>query len=187
MTSATTPAAAGGGTYGSFQIHNHDASDGNGGNNGGYWFNPGAEPDVILLHIGTNDIWQRYNPGARGKSREKTFLANLKHRLDSLVNQTTLARPDAQLLVAGLIPMNVSSGGRLLNDDVKAYNTYVQYTLVPKYQNLGRRVGFVDPYARFVNPNGTIKTALLPDGVHPHQAGYDLMADSWFSAILALP
>jgi lysophospholipase L1-like esterase len=113
-------------------------------------------------------------------------MANLKDRLDSLVNQMTAASP-AQLLLAGLIPMNISSGGRSLNDDVKAYNGYIQYTLVPKYQNLGRRVGYVDQYANFINPNGTIKAALLPDGVHPNQAGYELMAESWFNAILALP
>jgi lysophospholipase L1-like esterase len=69
--------------------------------------------------------------------------ANLKNRLDSLVNQLTLARPNADLLVAGI--------------------------------------------PNFVNGNGTIKTALLPDGVHPHQAGCDLMADTWSSAIQALP
>lgn len=31
------------------------------------------------------------------------------------------------------------------------------------------------------------KAALLPDGVHPNQTGYALMAESWFNAILALP
>jgi lysophospholipase L1-like esterase len=167
--------------------NNLSGNDGTGGNNGGFWFNSGVQPDVILLHIGTNDIWQRYNPGARGKSREKTFLANLKNRLDSLVNQMTLARPNAHLLVAGIIPMNVSSGGKFLNDDVKAYNSYIQNTLVPKFQSLGRHVSFVDQYKNFVNPNGTIKTALLPDGVHPNQTGYDLMAGPWFTAIQALP
>jgi len=167
--------------------NNLGGSDGTGGNNGGFWFNRGVQPDVLLLHIGTNDIWQRYNPGARGKSREKTFLANLKNRLDSLVNQMTLARPNAHLLVAGIIPMNVTSGGRLLNDDVKAYNSYIQNTLVPEYQNLSRHVSFVNQYQNFVNSNGTIKTALLPDGVHPNQTGYDLMADTWFAAIQALP
>lgn len=142
--------------------YNLAGNDGTGGNNGGFWFNSGVQPDVILLHI-------------------------LKNRLDSLVNQLTLARPNADLLVAGIIPMNVSSGGKFLNEDVKAYNSYIRNTLVPKYRNLGRRVSFVDQYPNFVNANGTIKTALLPDGVHPNQAGYDLMADTWSSAILALP
>ena len=168
-------------------VNNLSGNDGTGGNNGGFWFNKGVQPDVTLLHIGTNDIGQRYNPGARGKSREKTFLANLKTRLDSLVNQMTTARPNAHLLVAGIIPMNVTSGDRLLNDDVKAYNSYIQNTLVPKYQSLGRKVRFVDQYQNFVNTDGTIKTALLPDGVHPNQTGYDLMADTWFAVIQALP
>jgi lysophospholipase L1-like esterase len=167
--------------------NNLSGNDGTGGNNGGFWFNTGVQPDVILLHIGTNDIWQRYNPGARGNLREKTFLANLKNRLESLVNQMTTARPNAHLLVAGIIPMNVTSGGKFLNDDVKAYNSYIQNTLVPKYQNLGRNVRFVNQYQKFVNPNGSIKTALLPDGAHPNQTGYDLMADTWFTAIQALP
>ena len=165
--------------------NNLSGADGTGGNNGGYWLNAGVQPGVILLHIGTNDIWQRYNPGVKGKPAvEKTFMTNLTKRLDALVNQMTLARPNAELLVAAIIPMNVSSGGRPLNDDVRAFNTYIQYTLVPKYQGLGRHVRFVDQYLNFVNPNGTIKAALLPDGVHPNQAGYDLMADTWLQAIV---
>ena len=170
------------------QIANNLAgNDGTGGNNGGYWLNRGVDPDIILLHIGTNDIWQRYNPGARGNAREKTFVANLKNRLNALVNQITLARPEADLLVAGLIPMNVYSGARPLNEDVKALNSYIRNTLVPSYRASGRKVWFVDQYQNFVNANGTIKAALLPDGVHPNQAGYDLMADTWFNAIQALP
>ena len=41
----------------------------------------------------------------------------------------------------------------------------------------------MDQYRNFVNPNGTIKATLLPDGVHSHQAGYDLMGDTWSIAI----
>ncbi len=48
-------------------------------------------------------------------------------------------------------------------------------------------IRFVNQYQNFVNPNGAIKTALLPDGVHPNQTGYDRMADTWFAAIQALP
>ena len=54
---------------------------------------------------------------------------------------------------------------------------------MPKYQNLGRQVSFVNQYQNFVSPNGTIKSTLLPDGVHPNQAGYDLMAETWSIAI----
>jgi lysophospholipase L1-like esterase len=188
LTTASQFNHEGHGGYRIDQIANNLAgNDGTGGNNGGFWFNSGVDPDIILLHIGTNDIWQRYNPGARGNSREKTFLANLKNRMNALVNQITAARPDADLLVAGIIPMNVTSGGKLLNEDVKAFNSYIQNTLVPNYRASGRKVWFVDKYRNFVNANGTIKAALLPDGVHPNQTGYDLMADTWSSAIQALP
>jgi lysophospholipase L1-like esterase len=44
----------------------------------------------------------------------------------------------------------------------------------------------VNQYQNFVNPNGTIKTALLPDGVHPNQTGYELMAGAWSAAIQSL-
>jgi lysophospholipase L1-like esterase len=89
--------------------------------------------------------------------------------------------------VAAIIPMNVSSGGKLLNEDVKAFNSHIKNTLVPNCRAQGRNVWFVDQYLNFVNANGSIKAALLPDGVHPNQAGYDLMADTWFNAIRALP
>ena len=61
--------------------NNLDASDGTGGNNGGYWLAGGGgtgraapDPDDILLHIGTNDILQHYDPSFSGTAPEATFL-----------------------------------------------------------------------------------------------------------------
>ena len=158
--------------------NNLDASDGTGGNNGGFWLAGGGgtgraavTPDFILLHIGTNDILQNFNTATMGT------------RLDGLINQLTTDRPNANVLVASIIPL-VNSGQNTL---VQSYDAQIQNVIVPKYQAMGRHVFFVDQYHNFVDSNGNVISSLLPDGIHPNQTGYDLMGDTWASAVQSVP
>ena len=48
-----------------------------GTDNSGFWFNPSINPDIILLHIGTNDFGQGFNT------------PTAKDRLDSLITKIT--------------------------------------------------------------------------------------------------
>jgi hypothetical protein len=121
-------------------------------------------PDVILLHIGTN-------------SADRAGL-------DALVQTIVSTKPDLQLLVARIIP-------RYTYDQTTTdYNAWIRDTLVPKYKGLGKHVTLVDQYVNFLtNPadNTTINQALFSNGInHPNNQGYDLMAASWFSALEAL-
>ncbi|MES2658731.1 MAG: Ig-like domain-containing protein [Verrucomicrobiota bacterium] len=121
-------------------------------------------PDVILLHIGTN-------------SADRTGL-------DTLVQTIVSTKPDLQLLVARIIP-------RYSYDQTTTdYNDWIRDTLVPKYQAMGKKVTLVDQYANFLtNPanNTTINQSLFSNGInHPNNPGYDLMAAAWFNALEAL-
>jgi Bacterial Ig-like domain len=121
-------------------------------------------PDVILLHIGTN-------------SADRTGL-------DTLVQTIVTTKPDLRLIVAKIIP-------RYNYDTTTAeYNDWIRDTLVPKYQAMGKHVTLVDQYVNFLNNPAdptTINQSLFSNGInHPGNAGYDLMAASWFNAIDAL-
>lgn len=121
-------------------------------------------PDVILLHIGTNSAD--------------------RNGLDALVQTIVTTKPDLQLLVAKIIP-------RYNYDQTTTdYNAWIRDTLVPKYQALGKHVTLVDQYVNFLtNPanNTTINQSLFSNGInHPNNAGYDLMAASWFNALETL-
>jgi lysophospholipase L1-like esterase len=69
---------------------------------------------------------------------------------------------------------------------VQEYNAYIQDTLVPQLQAAGKHVTFVNEYANFINPNGTINTSWLPDDIHPTQAGYNAMGATWAQAVEAV-
>lgn len=120
------------------------------------------QPQIILLHIGTNDIVQNDD------------LKNAPTRLSSLINQITSTVPDSTLLVAQIIPLNSS-----LNSRVIAYNAAIP-GIVQRDISQGEHVRDVDMY------DAVPTTALSVDTIHPTDRGYALMADAWNNALFPL-
>jgi lysophospholipase L1-like esterase len=114
------------------------------------------QPQIILLHIGTNDILQNYD------------VADAPIRLSRLIHQITTTLPSATLLVAQIIPINTSS-----NSQVQTYNSAIPGIV----QMAGSNVHMVDMY-------DAVSPTLLPDNIHPSDAGYGLMANVWYAALL---
>jgi lysophospholipase L1-like esterase len=114
-------------------------------------------PDLILLHIGTNDL--RNGGGAAAP-------ANLAALLDDI-----LARlPHARVIVAEIIPFQ---GGP--ND---AYRAYVG-AMPGIAAHEGPRVSLADMRA-------ILTTHDYADDLHPNTRGYDKMARAWNTAIRAV-
>lgn len=113
-------------------------------------------PRTVLLHIGTNDVLQNYN------------LSSAPQRLSTLIDHITTALPDADVLVATLIPL-ANSGQEAA---ARTYNA----TIPGIVQSKGQRVHLVDMHAQ-------LTTADLVDGVHPTAGGYDKMAAAWYAAL----
>jgi hypothetical protein len=143
-------------------------------NNGGHWLDgtgsrPAVNPNIILLHVGTNDFLQRKS------------VAYAAGNLDQIVAKLTSLRPNAKLFVSNIIPMADATQ----NASVIAYNKQIKDVIVPKYKALGKKVYFVDQYKNFVDAAGKVVTSAFPDKVHPTRAGYDKIGDTWSKAILA--
>lgn len=114
------------------------------------------EPHIVLLHIGTNNMW---NGGPNGTDA----------RLRTLVDYLTSILPDALIVVSNIIPWPDQAS------NVNQYNGYIR-PIVEAKQAAGYNVIFVDQFSNF--PNGQ-----LADTVHPTATGYAAMADAWFEAI----
>jgi lysophospholipase L1-like esterase len=118
---------------------------------------PALDPDphIILLHIGTNDMYQ----GAAGAT----------DRLETLVDQILADLPDSLLVVSTIIPFPGSSS------NVSTFNAAVP-GIVQERADSGEHIVFVDQFEGF-------PTSELADGVHPNATGYARMANKWWGAI----
>jgi endo-1,4-beta-xylanase len=114
------------------------------------------KPQIVLLHIGTNDISQKYN------------LDNAPARLSALIDKICAKLPSGgKLYVASIIPLSYA--------DVKTYNAQIP-GIVQNKSNQGKPVYMVDMYS-------ALTVSDLADGVHPNAVGYNKMADVWYKAI----
>ena len=120
-------------------------------------------PHIVLLMIGTNDIvW--------GVLDEPTKLGNL-------IDQIIADAPKALVVVAQIGPSNDDSRTAL----IKAYNDGIP-AVVQARVAAGKHVAMVDMFTPFVS-NPDYKIALLSDEVHPNDAGYVIVGQTWYQAI----
>jgi lysophospholipase L1-like esterase len=120
-------------------------------------------PRTILLHIGTNDIFQNRD------------LPNAPNRLAALIDRINTTAPDAMVFVATIVP----AGSASTNAQVRSFNAAIPQ-IVQTRANAGRPVHLVDMYS-------ALTTADLADGVHPNATGYSKMATTWYNALRAVP
>lgn len=116
------------------------------------------QPNVVLLHIGTNDLGQNYQ------------VSTAPARLASLIDQIIADDPTVTVLVAQLIPNSTAS----VESDIVAYNTQIP-AIVQARVNAGKHVSMVSMSA--------LTTADLSDGLHPNDGGYQKMANAWDAGI----
>jgi lysophospholipase L1-like esterase len=130
------------------------------------WIGVVNDPDVVLLHIGTNDF------GGAG-----TDTINAINRLDVLITKLATQLPYAHIIVTNLMERGVLANAP--NTTIEAeFNPFVQ-ARVDAHVALGRRV-------TFLNMRSFVPVAEMPDALHPGQIGYDHMADAWAPAVQAV-
>jgi len=123
-----------------------------------YWLSlPTGNPDIILLHIGTNDI---------GRVTNKIITDNINGILDSIFSY----RNDITVILAQIINQKVKLNQiTQLNDQLR--------TLAYTRRAGGDSIILVDMENAIVYPNDMF------DSVHPKQSGYEKMANVWFDAL----
>ncbi len=118
-----------------------------------------ADPDLILLLIGTNDYGQNYDQ------------ANATNRLEGLIARMATSRPLCKIIVANLLEREEPN-----NTEIQTtFNSFVQ-SICARQRALGREV-------YFQNLRAALPVSDMPDALHPGALGYAKMGTNWFGAI----
>ena len=121
-------------------------------------------PDIVLLQIGTNHLYQGLDP-------------NIPGQLADLVDQITDGAPDALVVVAQVTPL----GAGFPNNGVEEYNATIP-AMIQQRVDAGKHLLTVDMFSTIQNGPNSV-AGLVGDGIHPNATGYALMAGTWYAAI----
>jgi lysophospholipase L1-like esterase len=124
-----------------------------------------GKPHIILMMIGTNDI------------QHDLDIAAAPMRLGNLLDRITTMAPNALLVVAKITPTRTDS----LNTKVQRYNDAIP-GLVQARASAGKHIIMVDMYGA-LTANASYRTAWLDDNLHPNDAGYGVMGQTWYAGI----
>lgn len=126
----------------------------------GRWLPP-ALPQVVLLHVGTNDI--QVQP------------SGISARLGALIDHIVAAAPAAAIFVAQIVP-TLDAGREQLTI---AYNAAIP-GIVSARAAASKRVYLVNMHDAL-----TASAADFEESVHPNASGHAKMATVWYNALLA--
>jgi len=126
-------------------------------------------PHIVLLQIGTNDVYQG-------------MPATLPGQLGSLLDRINAAAPNALVVVAQITPMaRAGAQFNFPNNGGDVYNAAIPAVLQQR-TDAGQHLLLVNMTAAFTaaaaNP-----LSLLSEGLHPNNNGYAVMAQTWYAAI----
>ena len=126
-----------------------------------YWLslNP---PDIILLHVGTNDISQ------------KETAYNVSIEIDQILDQIDLFELDKDYRIKVIVAKIINHFD--YQENVMALNNYISSNVEDRFKD-GDYIFLADIYSSLND-----KRYFL-DNVHPNESGYKVMAETWASKI----
>ena len=126
-----------------------------------YWLslNP---PDIILLHVGTNDISQ------------KETAYNVSLEIDQILDQIDLFELDNDYRIKVIVAKIINHFD--YQENVRTLNNYISSNVEDRFKD-GDYIFLADIYSSLND-----KRYFL-DNVHPNESGYKVMAETWASKI----
>ncbi len=124
-----------------------------------------AKPDVVLMHLGTNDMWGGYLP-----------LQNKLTAFTKLIGQMRAANPAMKIVVAKIIPMSAAACATCPADVVALNNAIPGWAA--GLSTAQSPITVADLWT------GYDAVADNSDGVHPNNTGFQKMADAWYPAVV---
>ncbi|MBN2527479.1 MAG: hypothetical protein JXR76_13885 [Deltaproteobacteria bacterium] len=137
------------------------------------WYSSIAEPDVILLMAGTNDLaWIVPN---------RTASLAAARRMLQLVEKTLALNSRSILIVSTIPPI---SDAKISEPEIERGILFVEYNemlkrLVSMHAEFGNRLWLADVFS-------SVTVNDLTDGVHPSRTAYDKVGNAWLEVMLPL-
>jgi lysophospholipase L1-like esterase len=125
-----------------------------------------TSPDIVLMHLGTNDMWG-------GTISTDAILA----AYSKLVDQMRANNPTMKIIVAQIIPMNPPSCAVCAQEVVALDNALPAWAAGKTTAQ--SPITVVDQWTGFNSATDSV------DGVHPNDVGFQKMADRWYPAVAA--
>jgi lysophospholipase L1-like esterase len=143
-------------------------------------------PDIIILHLGTNDIGTEQIVGDAGDAyADSSMMGDFGLLLQTLLTYNRSGHTFEQIFVSKIIPASPYAEYPGFNTKIVDYNTKIQ----DWYDNLGSadrdRVTLVNMYTPFYRNQLTYynvddnPATTGEDHIHPNPAGYEAMASYW--------
>lgn len=132
------------------------------------WLNT-AQPDLILLMIGTNDT---------SRSSLRTMIENFS----DLIDKITACCPHAQLLVASIPPIHPAAKPAIRSLRAMYFNAAIPSIVSSKIGQV-KKIHFVDMSLSIQDLTSCLSLD-LDRGIHPNTQGYHKIANFWHDAVL---
>ncbi|MCB9206477.1 MAG: hypothetical protein H6611_04010 [Ignavibacteriales bacterium] len=131
-------------------------------------------PDIILLHIGTNDIGEYYDN--RNDNNIDTTVSDVSDLIDSIY----VFNPEIKIILAKIINRTDDINSNINESITTSQYNNALFNMILARQEYGTKLFIVDQESALNYPSD------LSDGVHPNQSGYDKMAKVWFDGIISI-
>lgn len=125
-----------------------------------------THPDIVMMHFGTNDVWNGRTP------------AVILAAFSKLVDQMRASNPSMKILVAKILPVAPASCAECPQRTID-FNAAIPAWAASKSTSASPIV-VVDQWTGFNSASDTV------DGVHPNSSGNVKIANKWYPALTAL-
>jgi lysophospholipase L1-like esterase len=98
--------------------------------------------------------------------------AEIVEGIDAIRRELLQRSPQSHLVVMAIFPR-----GAKANDPLRAPILEVNRLLAQRF-GTDASVTLLDIGNRFLQPDGSLPAAMMPDGVHPSEAGYEIWAEA---------
>jgi lysophospholipase L1-like esterase len=122
-------------------------------------------PKVVVLMIGTNNTGKE-----RNSDKIRNTTAETIEGVTAVVKEIRAKLPDSKILLLAIFPRGEK------NDPQRAQVEEVNKNIAKLAD--GKMIRFLDIGDKFLEPDGTLPTDVMPDHLHPNEHGYRIWADA---------